>query len=120
MPNTGTKLIYLCQYQWDESAFHADRNGLPDTQGPGESEIAGPGGDRDGYALYWHPPVNKGFRALNPLDMDDETITKLRSAEFTIQGPDDTEPYVGRFDGGPSRPPSRISNSKFSRGKIRA
>ena len=24
---------------------------------------------------------------------------------------------MGRFDGGPSRPPSRISNSKFSRGK---
>jgi hypothetical protein len=38
--------------------------------------------------------------------------------EFKIQAPDDIAPYGGRFDGGPSRPPSRISNNKFARGKI--
>ena len=93
------------------------------TQGPGESEIAGTGGGRNDYALYWPRRVNEGNRVLNPLSKADNdliTYAKSRRAEFKIQGPDDTAPYAGRFDGGPSRPPSRISNSKYSRRKIRA
>ncbi|KIM94930.1 hypothetical protein OIDMADRAFT_184043 [Oidiodendron maius Zn] len=50
-----------------------------------------------------------------PFEADRNGMSTTHGPEFNIQAPDDTGPYVGRFDGGPSRPPSRISNSKFSR-----
>jgi hypothetical protein len=42
---------YLYQYDWDENAFQGDRNGLPETQGPGETTFVFGGGNTHGTQL---------------------------------------------------------------------